>query len=669
MARNRLLAMMLLAPLAVAPACDRESGAAEAPSPAPTTESDPSSEPQAADEPAPSREALARRIRGFLDQWSQRERAFLDAWQGDFEGRLEKLSWFKQLRTKAYESRGYSLIFSDGQDLEPAADAMLAALDDLEAHALDPKPYEREVVEPLRDRVEDARVMYLDELAQEEGSKEAVLWELVQELRGSLAMDLRTIEVALAETELTDEDVPLVDRAEAQLGDIFEAKARLNDALRDLDLALLKRWYRYAYDMRFARRAHPFHADRTDAAGVERAADDLYALFEATDFDDLEAELARLEPQHPDYRELMKGLAFYRTLAEEVEHVELPASAWRLDKGAKGEKVELLQRRLAQEEYYDGEVDGVYGDELAEAVRFYQETHQFNETGRMDRPTLRSLNRDFQLRSEQIELALQRHRESPMHQGPNRFGEHPVQARINIPAFEAVFFRDGEAVRKHGVVVGNNGVEVDERTGLKGYVNRTRLFTAEMETVVLNPKWRVPSRIKEQELDMELLEEPDFYEKNGYEVKIRDDGREEVIQLPGPGNALGLVKFLFPNPYSIYMHDTPHKKLFEREIRAYSHGCMRTRDAMKLAEWILVDVQGLTPERFQEILDSRETYGIGLETKIPVSTDYLTVGVHDESGRMMFFADIYRFDRDYRRGKTPYAEPPEPHLEQVVLVR
>ena len=484
-------------------------------------------------------------------------------------------------------------------------------------------------------------------------------------------MNPGAIVAALAEAGLDDQHVPLVEAAEARLAAMFDAKAALNDALRDLDIALMQGFFRYAYDMRLSRRAHPFLADPDDGTGVERVADNLRQLYDETDFDALDVGLRGFAPTYPLYKPTMEGLARYRRLAAEEEHVKLPKAAKRLRRGSKGDNVVLLQRRLAQEDYLelDGEPDGLYGEGLSEALKLYQETHQLDQSGAMDRATRSSLNKTFAERADQIALSLRRYRESELHQGEHRFGSAPVQARVNIAAFQAVFYRDGEPARTHRVVVGSNTVSVDERTGIKGHFNRTRLFTEQLQTIVLNPTWRVPKRIKEQELDEKLIDEPDFYEKNNYELKILDDGSEEVVQLPGPKNALGLVKFLFPNRFSIYMHDTPKKRLFKRQIRAYSHGCMRTHEALDLAKWMLTDIQEMTEKRFKQILDSRQTYGIALENKIPITIEYNTVGVH-ESGRMMFYLDVYKFDRDLLKGNTPYEKPPHnARFEQVVMVR
>ena len=127
-----------------------------------------------------------------------------------------------------------------------------------------------------------------------------------------------------------------------------------------------------------------------------------------------------------------------------------------------------------------------------------------------------------------------------------------------------------------------------------------------------------------------------------------------MVQQPGPGNALGVVKFLFPNQFAIYMHDTPKKKLFERSVRAFSHGCMRTENPLDLARWLLVEIdKEMSNEEFDEVLEKREERHFALNPKLPISTDYVTTTI-DEEGRIVFLADVYGFDRDYLEGKTPY---------------
>lgn len=621
-------------------------------------------------EPAVERDELARRVKGFVERWTDREGVFLESYKKDFTTALDGLTWFKKLSTRAYEARKLSLLFSDGQNLRPAADELIAALEAVEDHGLDPAPYERDALHAQLKKVSEAQAAWSASAVAPVDARADELWKLMERLKGGLTLTLPDIESALAAADMDNSDLPLVAAAQARLDEMFAAKSELNDTLRDLDTALMVRLFRYIFDMRLARNIHPFDADANVGAGVERTADEIYLMYEGADVDDLKTFLASLEPQHPEYGELKAGLANYRKLAVEETFVALPKAAKRLKQRTSNTDVaRLLQQRLAQEGYleFEGEPDGVYGEALAEAVRLYQETHQLKQTGEMSRSTRLSLNKTYAQRALEIERGLQRHRESELHQGEWRFGEVPVQARVNIAGFTAVFFRDGVEARRHNVVVGNNIVGVDEQYGFKGYFNRTRMFSRLMATIVLNPTWRVPNRIKEEELDPKLIEEPDYYEKHNYEVVIRDDGTEEVVQGPGPKNALGLVKFLFPNKWSIYMHDTPKKRLFSKPIRAYSHGCMRTADALELARWILTELEGMEPARFDQIVDSRETYGIALKQKIPVTIDYNTVGIH-ESGRVMFFADIYKFDRDLEGGKTPYQQPRQGRMTQVVLV-
>ena len=149
-----------------------------------------------------------------------------------------------------------------------------------------------------------------------------------------------------------------------------------------------------------------------------------------------------------------------------------------------------------------------------------------------------------------------------------------------------------------------------------------------------------------------------FYEKNNYTVRVLEDGTEVVYQNAGPGNALGRVKFLFPNEHSIYMHDTAKKKLFKNRIRAYSHGCMRVHKALDLAEYLL-ERQGLmTAKELKAVLESKKERGVNLKEHIPVHIDYNTISV-SENGDMMFLLDIYEYDKAFYDGEVPLPVEPE----------
>jgi len=620
--------------------------------------------------PGPSTAKLSERLVGFLQKWAKREAAFVETYKATFTGELAKLRWFKKLSSGAYQARNYALAFSDGTKLI-AGTPMLEALKHLESHGLDPKPYNREGIQTLVGAVDKASGTYNALLADTGGPKQAALWKVLDALRGRTSITSVQLDAMLAKHQLSDVDLPAMAGLEKRTDTVFAAKAAVNTAFIKLDLALTQAYLRYAYEMRYRKVAHPFEADTTYGRGLERSAEALLERYKRTKFDGNFAQvLADLQPQIPEYNLLRKELRRYEELAAANNQVKLASIASRLRPRSKGRFVVELQKRLKQEGYYNGEIHPVYDEALAEAVTLYQTTHQLKiENGKMSYSTRKSMNKSYGERAAEIRLSLQRHRESELHQNPDfAFGKGYVQARVNIPAFEATFFKGGKAIRKHNVVVGNNAVEVHERTGLKGHFNRTRLFSKRLKTVVLNPVWRVPPRIKEQELDKSLIEEPDFYAKNNYKVKILADGTEQVTQMPGPKNALGLVKFLFPNQFSIYMHDTNKKRLFGRTIRAFSHGCMRVENALDLAKFVLLEVEGMSKRKYERALKARKTYAVKLKKDVPITIDYNTVGVHEETGKAMFYADIYKFDRDYLAGKTPYKRYPHRGMEQAVVL-
>lgn len=603
------------------------------------------------------RAGIVRRVRRVFDDWAEKEARLVQSYAEGAKEAVGKLRMYKRLTTKAYESRDYRPFWSADGQLTEAGDHVVEALYAVTDHGLDPAPYDLEGLRALVKGFSDASLAYQNALTLP--SEDKVVWDFLTAQRKRLPLDDVGLERAAAAAGIDDRDLAVVDRAAGHVDALMAGRGALNETLRDLDIGLTWRYLRYIYDMRFSLRAHPFKADATDGAGIERTADDVYAFFLASDFEHIDATLASLVPKLPDYKAVMAGLQRYRKFAETYpEEPELSAKVEKLKRVAKpkpDELVRAVQTRLQHEDYYDGPLDGLYGEALEAALNFYQETHQLEQTGRVDRQTRLSLNRSYGERVQQLELSLRRFRESELHQGKWPFGSTPLRGRVNIPAFQATFFKDGVAVRQHNIIVGNNAVEVDAESGRKGLFNHTRMFSAELATVVLNPVWRVPKRIKEQELDLKLMDEPDFYEKHNYEVKTLPDGTEQVTQRSGSGNALGLVKFLFPNEFAIYMHDTPNKRLFKRNIRAFSHGCMRTEDPLELARWLLVDQGDWTAERFQQVLDSRQEYGVALKNKVPITIDYNTVGVHS-SGRMMFYSDIYRYDKAYFEGNVPFRQ-------------
>lgn len=223
---------------------------------------------------------------------------------------------------------------------------------------------------------------------------------------------------------------------------------------------------------------------------------------------------------------------------------------------------------------------------------------------------------------------------------PEQLGDYYIN--VNIPEFEFRVVKGNKIVHQERIVAGKPA-------------NQTPIFSDEMETVVFYPFWGVPDSIKVKELLPGLRRGGDPVSRQGLRIKYgnrdvhpsqvdwstTDIRNFHVYQPPGRGNALGIVKFLFPNRHQVYLHDTPTKHLFNSAMRAYSHGCMRVRDPVKLAEVLLGNDKGWSHERIAQIIKAgQEDNAITLDRKVPVHITYFTVRVRDD-GKPVFFRDIY----------------------------
>jgi murein L,D-transpeptidase YcbB/YkuD len=196
---------------------------------------------------------------------------------------------------------------------------------------------------------------------------------------------------------------------------------------------------------------------------------------------------------------------------------------------------------------------------------------------------------------------------------------------VNIPSYELTFFKEGKTVLTSNVVVGKD-------------LNRTVIFSAKMRNIVFSPYWNIPSSIIKKEIKPGMAKNNNYLEQHNMEQK-----NGVFRQKPGPKNSLGLVKFLFPNPYSIYLHDTPSKGLFNREKRAFSHGCIRVAKPIQLANEILKDDPSWTPEKIDAAMNKGEENWYTLKNSIPVFIGYFTAWV-DADGVIRFYDDVYQRD-------------------------
>jgi murein L,D-transpeptidase YcbB/YkuD len=314
-----------------------------------------------------------------------------------------------------------------------------------------------------------------------------------------------------------------------------------------------------------------------------------------------------------------------------------------LKPGTSSPRVAGLRARLAASGDYTGAAPGddpqLYDDALVDAVKHFQEVHGIDPDGAVGRRTVAELNVTAQQRVDQVRLNLERARWVLNHLG-NEF------IVVNIPGFHLYVMKDGAPVWNARVVVG------------KTY-RQTAMFKSNMRTVVLNPTWTVPPTILKEDLLPKIAKDPSYLPSHNMSVvdaggAVVDpasiDWRQarrrfpyNLVQGPGPDNALGQVKFLFPNEHSIYLHDTPHKEGFSRADRAGSSGCIRVENPMELAYYLLDGDKDWPRERIDQTVAAGKTINIIMKRQVPVVIMYWTAQM-DRDGTMRFFPDLYNRD-------------------------
>ncbi|MGH7124828.1 MAG: L,D-transpeptidase family protein [Stellaceae bacterium] len=345
-----------------------------------------------------------------------------------------------------------------------------------------------------------------------------------------------------------------------------------------------------------------------DAAGV------LGALAQSQD---VGATLSGLLPRTPEYDRLRQVLAHYKLLASAGGWQRI-VSERKIEPGQKGEPIKALRVRLAAE----GDLDpaqargDTYDPSVVAAMKHFQLRHGLDPDGRVGAGTLVALNVSAADRVRQIELTLERWREMPRDFPPNRIV-------VNATSAELTLYRDDEPALTSRVVVGD--VE-----------HPTPVLSARIVSALFNPPWNVPASIAKKEIAPKIRQDPGYLERNHY-VYVGS----RLQQTPGPWNALGGVKFELPNPLDVYLHDTPAKPLFNKPVRAASHGCVRVQQARPLASILLGE--NWPAEAVDQAIASGETKRVFLKTPIPVYLLYLTAFT-DDDGTAEFRDDVYGRD-------------------------
>lgn len=337
-------------------------------------------------------------------------------------------------------------------------------------------------------------------------------------------------------------------------------------------------------------------------------------------------DLAAYEPLHPQYQQLKAHLPRYHALAETAwPALALPARRSRVTPGDSLAVVADISRRLEQlGDLVQTDSSGRYDSTLVAAVRRFQARHGLSEDGVIGPAVLRALNVPPAERLRTMLVNMERLRWVPDEQPANLL-------LVNIPEFRLHVYEAGEEVLGMRVVVG---------TAAKSTV----VFSDTVSMVVFSPTWTVPREIIQEEILPAMAADPGYLAKQNMEIFGGTPEQPLIRQRPGANNALGRVKFLFPNSYAIYMHDTPERQLFARDQRAFSHGCIRLAEPRALAEYLLRRDSTWTPERMTAaMLGGKETL-VPLTERPPVRIVYFTAWA-DREGRLNFRDDVYGHDQ------------------------
>lgn len=333
---------------------------------------------------------------------------------------------------------------------------------------------------------------------------------------------------------------------------------------------------------------------------------------------------AATEPVYRQYELLRAFLRKYRALDKSQPWPSISLPVKTLRPGDSAAVISAIKARLYQLEDFGGDtLSSAFDPELQTAVRRFQARHGLNADGLLTKATLAELNVPLKSRIRQLIVNMERSRWLPVRLD----GDYLA---VNIPEFQLHVYHADSLLWSCKVVVGQT-------------VHQTTVFYGEVKYVVFSPYWEVPQSIIRKEILPEMKKKPDYLTSHHMQVTGYREGLPVIRQLPGPDNSLGLVKFLFPNSYNIYLHDTPSKSLFGESSRAFSHGCIRIAEPAKLAAFLLRDRKSWTTGKIGQAMHAGQEQWVTLAASVPVFIAYLTAFT-DRDGRLNFRQDLYQLD-------------------------
>ena len=326
------------------------------------------------------------------------------------------------------------------------------------------------------------------------------------------------------------------------------------------------------------------------------------------------------------YKLLKDQLARYYDIAKNGGWQPVATITKSLKVGSSSPVVASIKRRLQKTGDMVGtDTSSRFNDTLENAVKIFQQRHGFTPNGVVSPALVKEMNVPVHTRMQQLVINLERMRWMPQEPSGNLI-------LVNIPEFVLHVYEGSKKAFDMNVVVGKEG-------------HNTTMFTGDLNQIVFSPYWNVPPSIVKKEILPKLASNPGYLDAQNMEQTGTEGGLPVIRQKPGGNNSLGKVKFLFPNSFNIYFHDTPAKSLFNQDKRAYSHGCIRLSDPTKMAEYLLRNNPEWTPDRIQDAMNSGDEKYVKLKDPVPVFISYYTSWV-DDRGLVNFREDIYDHDTD-----------------------
>jgi murein L,D-transpeptidase YcbB/YkuD len=380
-----------------------------------------------------------------------------------------------------------------------------------------------------------------------------------------------------------------------------DLKASASPSFIKTELALTQRFIEYAqknFEKGYVKRKEMERFVPVKKSNALRLADSLLTKKHKDDkyFEDI----------NPAYKALKAELAKYYEVAKKAGM-------------SKPEILQIKKRLYLTGDMAVQDTTPVFDSATVEAVKHFQSRYGYTPTGTVNAEVLRDLNKPALHKVKQLLINMERMRWMPSRPEGNL-------VIVNIPEFILHMYDGKQKAFDMNVVVGKEG-------------HNTVLFTGDLSMVVFSPYWNVPPSIVKNEINPGIARNPNYL-ANHHMEKVGNS----VRQKPGPWNSLGLVKFLFPNSFNIYFHDTNAKSLFSRDKRAFSHGCIRLEEPKKMAEYLLRDEPQWTSEKIDEAMHAGKEKIVKLKNPIPVFITYYTAWV-DDDGKVNFREDIYKHDK------------------------